>query len=79
MSANDPKRTSTAFGRPLQIGTMLFSERRGGDETTPIHTFARRHVGVALCGACTAAGHAGDWISEQPIINRVRKSSPCLS
>ena len=28
MSAYDPKRTSTSSGGPLQIGTMLFSERR---------------------------------------------------
>jgi ABC transporter substrate binding protein len=60
MSAFDPKRTSTSSGWLLQVGTLLFYERRGGDEATPIHTFARRHVGVAGCGACAAIRNASD-------------------
>src|SRR5262245_3964338 len=64
MSAYDPKRTSATSGRPPEIGTMLFSERRGGDDATPIHRFARWHASVAFCGACAATGHAGYWVSQ---------------
>src|SRR5512132_718225 len=60
MSAFDPKRTSTSFGWSLRVGTVLFYQRQGGDESTPIHTFARRHVGVAVCSACAAIRNASD-------------------